>query len=43
MKKLLLLLLLLPHLLYAQINVSFKMDKKTSSYTIANKTEVAGM
>ncbi|MFA5202694.1 MAG: hypothetical protein WC398_10295, partial [Bacteroidales bacterium] len=41
MKKLLLLLLILPHLSYSQINVNFKMDKKNSYYTIVSKSEAA--
>jgi hypothetical protein len=43
MKKLLLLLLLLPHLSYSQININFKIDKKTSYYTIVTKTEAANI
>ncbi len=41
MKKFLMLLLLLPHLLVSQINVNFKTDKKKSNYTIIGKTEAS--
>jgi len=43
MKKLLLLLLLLPHLSYSQINVKFKTDQNASYYTIVSKTEAANI
>ncbi len=42
MKKLLLLLLLLPHLSYSQINVNFRFDKE-NNYTIVTKTEAANI
>jgi hypothetical protein len=43
MKKLLFLLILLPHLSYSQINVNFKIDKKATYYTIVSKTEVSNI
>ncbi|MFA5013764.1 MAG: glycosyl hydrolase 115 family protein [Candidatus Paceibacterota bacterium] len=43
MRKILLILLLLPHLSYSQINVNFKIDKKNSYYTIVGKTDAANI
>jgi hypothetical protein len=41
MKKFLLPLLLLPHLLIAQVNVNFKIDKKKNHFNLITKTETA--
>ncbi|MBN1397971.1 MAG: glycosyl hydrolase 115 family protein [Bacteroidetes bacterium] len=41
MKKYILFLLLLPQLSFSQINVNYKINKRTSYYTIINKTEAA--
>ncbi len=43
MGKFLLLMLLLPHLLFSQINVEYTIDKRTSYYTIVSKTETANI
>ncbi|HMQ08976.1 MAG TPA: glycosyl hydrolase 115 family protein [Saprospiraceae bacterium] len=43
MKKLLLLVLIVPHLTFSQINVNFKIDKGRSYHTIINKTEAANI
>jgi hypothetical protein len=43
MKKNLLLLLLLPYLSFSQINVSYKIDKRTDYYTIISKTKATAI